>query len=83
MTECANILWFLYDFDKGNQTGIRNEEVIGTIKRDWLEPIKARWDVFSGQMDRLGVEAVQVKFVIQRWGDAVARADNVLAKQTL
>jgi hypothetical protein len=73
-TECCNLLWFLYDLDKNNQTGIRNEMTLSKIRGEWLEPMKERLKTLSEEADGLGENSVQVKFVIERWGDALGRA---------
>ena len=79
-TECSNLLWFLYDLDKDNRTGIRGEITLAKIKGEWLGPIEQRLEVLKAEAEGLGQGAVQVRFVIERWSDAVQRASIAIGK---
>jgi hypothetical protein len=77
-TECCNLLWFLFDLDKDNQTGFRDETTMSKIRETWLGPMKERLGRLSVEADGLGEDAVQVRFVIERWGDALNRASAAI-----
>jgi len=79
-TECSNLLWFLYDLDKDNRTGIRDEMTLAKIKGEWLGPIERRLEVLKTEAEGLGQDAVQVRFVIERWSDAVQRASIAIGE---
>ena len=79
-TECSNLLWFLYDLDKDNRTGIRDEVTLAKIRGEWLGPIEQRLKVLRTEAEGLGQDAVQVRFVIERWSDAVQRASIAIGK---
>lgn len=79
-TECSNLLWFLYDLDVDNRTGIRDEVTLAKIKGEWLGPIEQRLEVLETEAEALGQDAVQVRFVIERWSDAVQRASVAIGK---
>jgi hypothetical protein len=80
-TECCNLLWFLYDLDQSNQTGIRDEATLSQIRGGWFGPMKERLGRLSVEAEGLGQDAVQVKFVIERWGDALDRASAAIGNQ--
>ena len=78
-TECANLLWFLYDLDTENKTGFRDPATLSKIKAEWLDPIVKRvgeWsrDAESGEGD------ARVGFVIQRLVDALERANQTIGR---
>jgi hypothetical protein len=76
-TECANLLWFLYDLDTENKTGIRDPATLSKIKADWLDPIVKRVGEWSRDADS-GEGEARVGFVIQRLVDALERANKTI-----
>jgi len=78
-TECANLLWFLYDLDTENKTGIRDPAVISKIKAEWLDVIAKRVGEWSKDAENQKGEA-RVGFVIQRLKDALERAQQTIGR---
>jgi len=78
-TECANLLWFLYDLDIENKTGIRDSTVITKIKVEWLDLIAKRVGEWSRDAENQKGEA-RVGFVIQRLKDALERAQQTVSR---
>jgi hypothetical protein len=78
-TECANLLWFLYDLDTENKTGIRNRATLSKIKADWLDPIVKRVGEWSRNAES-GQGEARVGFVIQRLMDALERANQTIGR---
>jgi len=78
-TECANLLWFLYDLDMENKTGIRDAANLSKIKADWLDPIAKRVGGWSKDAES-GEGEARVRFVIQRLVDALKRANQTIGR---
>lgn len=78
-TECANLLWFLYDLDKENQTGIRNQETLAKIRKEWLDPIASKVEEWIKEAGIEGGEA-RLGFVLQRLKDALERASQTIGR---
>jgi len=81
-TECANLLWFLYDLDTENRTGIRDQATLSKIKADWLDPIVNRVGEWKREADG-GEGEARVGFVIQRLTDALERAHQTVGDRGL
>jgi hypothetical protein len=77
MTECANLLWFLLDLDSENKSGIKDQKALGAIQGEWLEPMRKRVEELKIEM---GGKEVEVKFIVERWHDAVLRASEAVGK---
>jgi hypothetical protein len=78
-TECANLLWFLYDQDTENKIGIRDPATLSKIKADWLDPIAQRVGEWSRDAES-GEGEARVGFVIQRLVDALERANQTIGR---
>jgi len=78
-TECANLLWFMYDLDKENQTGLRDQAVLARIRGEWLDPLVSRVGEWTEEVDSEGGDA-RVMFVVQRLKDALERASQVIGR---
>jgi hypothetical protein len=78
-TECANLIWFLYDLDTENKTGIRDTETLSKIKAEWLDPIAKRVGEWSRDAES-GEGEARVGFVIQRLVDALQRAEQTIGR---
>jgi hypothetical protein len=76
-TECANLLWFLYDLDTENHTGIKDPAVLSKIRTEWLDPIAKRVGEWSRDAES-GEGEARIGFVIQRLRDALERADQTI-----
>jgi hypothetical protein len=79
-TECANLLWFLYDLDKENKTEIRDPATLSKIRAEWLGPITQRVGEWSRDA-KSGEGEARVEFVIQRLVDALERANQTIGRQ--
>jgi len=81
-TECANLLWFVYDLDVENKTGIRDPATLSKVKADWLDPIVKRGEEWSKEAES-GEGEARVGFVIQRLVDALERARQTVGDRGL
>lgn len=78
LTECASLLWFILDVDMNNASGIRDPEVLATIKQDFLESQATKVRELKGEAAGLEEPAFEVKFILELWDDSLCRADQAI-----
>lgn len=73
LTECVNLLWFVFDLDKDNTSGIKSPETLVKLDEEWLTPIERllRQIKAEGKLDEEDTEGA---FIFDMWDVAVARA---------
>lgn len=76
LTDAANLLRLWVQRDEENETGIRRVAELRKIREDFLDPQIVRVQ----QLKEQGVEDVQVDFVLERWADALERANSVVER---
>ena len=74
-TECLQLFWLVLQLDKENKTGLRDRTYLDKLRVDWLGPLKQKLEAAKADMDG---EDLETAFMLDRWDDALQRAESAL-----
>lgn len=76
LTECANLLWFLLELDTDNNSVIKDQARLTSVKNLWLGRIQSRIKMWEEEVEG----QAEVEGVLERLEDATKRANEALTK---
>ena len=74
-TDTAHVLRMWIHADESNTTGVRDSAFIQKVKKEWMAP---QVDRVEQLLVQIGDGGLEVKFVLERWQDALIRLQETI-----